>query len=426
VRPALDIVVEDPAIKADDKWNSEFHYSPKGPMPCVKPIHELPFRSAVKPCWSSDGRLLATNLSIWRVNSGNRLTRVRDIRNGAIPVGFSQDGKLFAYLKLTFIPDKLGSLKTEKTGLPELWVCRVRGSGERRIADSVISATWSPNGEYFAVIQVEDAESSTKRDAFSLMETGRLRASIINDTGRRKVELVGCRLSAGCQGAWSPDGSRFTDGGSVWSIPSDPTKTQLLSHLPSEPGGREFGGPRSYQTPKWSADGKSVQMVYVKPLGGMSTEALVALDADSGRVTALAKNAYLNGWEFFGASDWSPDGSRLAVAVDYGTVPDNVPNRRNMTGVWLVSRDAKDQVQIAELYSYSNRSGFGSSYGPRNGQWAGSDPLVSQGTPSWSPDGTKIAVILPSAPEKLHILTVPPDSASTETKSEQWKVPPMP
>ena len=356
VRPALDIVAEDPATKADDQWNRE-HPVPEqngGPSKS-RALHDRPFRSAVRPCWSRNGKLLATHLGIWRVEDDKRLIHVRSLRNGALPVGFSPDGKEFAYLK--YLPsDPVGGLKGEVATFPDLWIVSVQGKREKKIADNVISATWSPTGDWFAVVQLKDTSLSKENSIDSLLEkSDNLSLLIIDRKGRRKGELAGAQLPAGGRGAWSPDGTRFTDGGNVWIVPSDPAKARLALPATQEARSAAYGGPGELasQTPRWSADGKFVLMVYSGPGPGFSAEYLVAVNADTGVVTPLREHAYLDPWGLLLPSDWSPDGSRLAVSVDHNPSADSgmggygamgvshKPNLANMTGVWVVGRDGK-------------------------------------------------------------------------------------
>jgi TolB protein len=195
--------------------------------------------------------------------------------------------------------------------------------------------------------------------------TGRI-AFIDRESRLRVVDAAGgqARIVVGAHAEypdWSPDGATiaFDDGqnlnGSLASIPNGRIYTvgadgSDLVEVPME--GHAFA-------PSWAPDGTRLAVAAERP---GSTAGIAWLDLASGATTSVTTNPYDGYWD--AEPDVSPDGTRI-VFVRIRELLDR-GGHRNRTALYVVHADGSGLRRLTS--------------------WG-----LDAGTPSWSPDGSRIA-----------------------------------
>lgn len=157
---------------------------------------------------------------------------------------------------------------------------------------------------------------------------------------------AGLAVTPGAAPAWSPDGTRLAYGrsGDIWVAAADGSGTPL--QLTSSPD--------NDRVPAWSSTGR---IAFVSNRGGNTQVWSMASDgSDVRQVSAVGQVEAQR-------PAWSPDGTRLAFATDDGSISDvYVSDTRVAPGV---ANDKRITVNGSSAFY--------------------------NGSPSWSPDGTRIA-----------------------------------
>jgi Tol biopolymer transport system component len=162
--------------------------------------------------------------------------------------------------------------------------------------------------------------------------------------------------------AWSPDGSRIALSGAEGLDLIDPDGSNRTTLI-----GRGYIGPAT-----WSPDGATI--AFTARYADWDRHAVYEVDADGSDLRVLFEQpGSAPPWDL----RWSPDGSRIAYFV---AVPNPDPDGYTeplhsiLPQVWIVDADGSRPSKLFEGGACCAGGGWG-------------------GTPSWSPDGTKIAVI---------------------------------
>ena len=179
--------------------------------------------------------------------------------------------------------------------------------------------------------------------------------------------------------SWSPDGERVTyvattrtarpehawTDVSLYSREADWTDRRLLAE-----------GPLVHATPQWSPDSEQIAYVKIEGSGPGRKSAIYLVGAGGGDAQKLT--------EAVSGPSWSPDGSRIAYAKA----------DRDEVALYTIAADGTDERRLAAMEHWRTSSGFLVS-GPA-AAWIN--------TVSWSPDGTKILVLVQRGHSQIQIV----------------------
>lgn len=306
-------------------------------------------------------------------------------------------------------PDGLGEIafiREEPTGI-RIWLVREDGTGARPLTTPLAGQhhtgpTWSPDGAFLAYgiaretgggseISVIAADGSDghlvtdngfqcghgephwlpdgRRIVYTESCQGVVRALIVDRDGGNRVELAPA-LPDGAYTAWSPDGAKLAGIRHVSGTPD------LLTTVASDGSSLveifEIGYPRLYWSwLSWSPDGAHfswTEYVRAGPSDVPGANWLVIIDADG---TSHGMEGP-GGWR----GSWSPDGQRIAYGV--------------LGGAPVCWRLPYPWAAVAGICSTSLRAMRVD--GPVTDITVlGEDEGLAADSPTWSPDGTRLA-----------------------------------
>lgn len=302
-------------------------------------------------------------------------------------------------------------------GVGELWVMRADGRQRRPLVQRVevccASPTWSPTGRHLAFA----------------------RAGAVGSVGLWTVDTRTGRLQRLTKGkdespAWKPNGQRiaFVRGGDIYTVASRGGRpTRLMRTRGAEE-----------RDPSWARDGRLVFAAY-REVREVGLEDLFVINADGsglrkvptppetreyqpdwspdGRellfcdynrnrrlfiLTVDGRNLreFQTGAEYCGEPDWSPGGSRilfhrdgkiLSLSLPKGEVTPLVDGRSDSSPAW--SPDAQHLAFVRDFSIHILRI--------RDGKLA---RVADGNSPSWSPDGRRIAADAPGDPGGITIV----------------------
>ena len=165
--------------------------------------------------------------------------------------------------------------------------------------------------------------------------------------------------------AWSPDGTKLAfarnypgGSGGIWVMSADGSDKAQVSDNP-------FG--QDDADPAWSPDGTKLAFTrYVGPERSRPTSAEIhVVNADGSGERSLTRTAAA--WETTPA--WSPDGTRIAFVITPNSTRSSCEHGTNIVGsrIYAMAVDGSNRTNLSH------------------------DAPVCDGSPNWSPDGTKIA-----------------------------------
>lgn len=164
------------------------------------------------------------------------------------------------------------------------------------------TCAWAPNGRSLAIESV--LRVSVERHA-DTVEVNRVSAIDVLTLGRGVIRRVGSARRGVEWPSWSPDGRRL-----AWWAEDTLCVTEAEA---SESGGERALGRgflRHCMPPKWSPNGKKILVSRGARRVGTASYEIVVVDVRTSATMAVRVNGQISGF------DWSPDGKRIAIAVD--------------------------------------------------------------------------------------------------------------
>lgn len=184
---------------------------------------------------------------------------------------------------------------SSRNGLPRIYVMNEDGSGQRRLTQDdrlESAASWSPDGKTLAFFSMS-------------IDTGSVDVRIVDVASGKSVTVPGNGKDKGpLPPNWSADGKRF-----AFTASDDKNKTQIWVVDHDASNLRNVSGKFDARSKAWasmSPDGKRV--AYVADMRG--TMPVVVSDVETGESKVLTAD----GPASYESPRWSPDGKQLVVA----------------------------------------------------------------------------------------------------------------
>ena len=297
------------------------------------------------PAWSPDSRRLVfwnrrdLVVASARAKATRRLTN--ELKRFSVAVGptWSASG------------DVVYAGRRRDAGDLDLHVVRPDGTGARALTANDVRETdpvWSRDGRRIAYIRAREPRGS---DVYVMDADG---------TDQQRV------IADGSAPTWSPDGDRlaFERAGDIWTVEVDGSDAVQLT-----------SGPDTDSQPDWSAAGTEIAFSRDPDRGTSELYAIHVATGGLRRITTeSSRNVGCHG-NSARAPAWSPDDRFIAYEVERGGSPTCGPSRGHDVSIYVIETDGAGRRFLT------------------NGGY--SDPIADDGalTPTWSPDGTKLAFV---------------------------------
>ena len=290
------------------------------------------------PQWSSDGtRIVFGGPRIYVVESdGSRLQWVDGPENysdGIYSPSISPDGSRMAFVTYRYKTDGLHNW--------EIGTSALDGSDERRLTKNEaldVNPVWSPDGTLIAFLSTRDSGY-----------VGKFNLYVMQADGSDVRSVVPSVQSSSSPGLWSPDGSRlaFRGEGPIWG--EGPIYVVSSNGLDLRKLGSAMG------QPAWSPDGQHLGYARVDPDGedNLFTLVIVSVDGSEKREifsAPFSDSVRANWYSYVSDITWSRDGSEIRfVATQFVPVPTRGDSFREVTGVHAIKTDGSGLRMMAEL-----------------------------------------------------------------------------
>lgn len=371
--------------------------------------------SGATPVWSPDGKLVATGSAIWSVQQESiDPTPLVKLKLGIWTVGFSPDGKKYAYLKRKFKEIDSGNHDGKKRPIetsPDLYVRDLRTGKERFVVSAAVLASWSPTGDRFAYFRYKDTEPS---DIYNV------ELHVVKADGSHDRIVTDLRFPQGVFAVdppvWSADGSKvaFEKDGDICVANADGSNLSLLVRRMQYHHSSEYIRQQIRRNPgqalpeahdamlqgiAWSTDKREVFFMCRPSTWGIpyaQGSSFAYANSESGEVTYLFRDNDKS--DLFQSVGWSPDRTKLALLKNPArTKPFFDP--ADHSSFWIVDSDGSNLTMLTMLSIDKRQVKYGKTR---------SDLLLSgrNTRPAWSPEGKRIAVVFPEDPAQLHVFVL--------------------
>jgi Tol biopolymer transport system component len=264
--------------------------------------------------------------------------------------------------------------------LPQIYVMDADGSNRTRLTNNSAkdeNPSWSPDGTKIAFQSNRFSRSDQPVDLSNLPSS----IYVMDADGSNQIRLTD-RAGWDASPSWSPDGSKIA----FESNRGDSNNSRIF--VMNSDGSNHINLTDGME-PSWSPDGSKIAFNWYVNVGGNKERSdIFVIDVDGSNQINLTTNSYSD-W----SPSWSPDGSKIAFEA-------GVAGGRD---IFVMDADGSNQINL----TYTGSEGI---------------PDASHAhSPSWSPDGSKIAFEVKHGFKEIYVMDADGSNPTRLTNNGNWK-----